>query len=104
MEKNFFEKEVERIASLAYIKLDAKEKEEMTLHFKKMYELISILKEMKIDNIPMLIYPHENMKLALFDDVPEKGLELIDVIKNAPESFKEYIKTKSPIKEAKSKE
>ncbi len=104
MEKNFFKDEVERVSRLAYLKLTPEEKEEMTKHFEKMYELVSVLKNMEIDDVPMLIYPHDEMKLALFEDKPEKGLDPIDVIKNAPQSFKEYIKAKSPIKEAKSKE
>ncbi len=104
MERNFFEKEVDRIARLAYLKLSSEERKEMIHHFEKMYKLVSILKEMEIDNVPMLIYPHEGAKLPLFDDIPEKGLELIDVIQNAPDSFKEYIRSQSPIKEAKLKE
>lgn len=103
MEKDFFEREVERITRLSYIELTEGKKKEMIEHFKKMYDFVSKLKEVDTDGVKMLIYPHDNATLKMHKDVPQSGLPLLDVMKNAPEVFGEYIKAKSPIKEIKIK-
>ena len=104
MEKNFFEKEVKRISQLAYIELSSEEEKEMIEHFSRMYEFVSRLKEVNTENVDMLIYPHDGVSLRMENDVPREGISPLDVMKNAPDTFKEYIRTKSPIKEAKIKE
>ncbi|GEM_PF-1408871 len=105
MEKNFFEKEVKRISKLAYLKLSEEEEEmKMIEHFRKMYKFVSRLKEVDTRNVRMLIYPHDRVSLRMEDDIPREGISHLDVMKNAPLTFKEYIRTKSPIKEAKIKE
>ncbi len=104
MEKNFFEKEVKRIAKLSYIELSPDEEKQMIEHFRRMYEFVSRLKEVKTGDLKMLIYPHDEVFLRMEDDTPRKGISFLDVMKNAPDTFKEYIRTKSPIKGAKIKE
>lgn len=104
MEKNFFEKEVKRIKQLAYLNLTPEEEEKMVEHFKKMYDFVSRLKEVDTDKVDMLIYPHEGVFLKMESDIPKEGLSSLEVMKNAPDTFKEYIRVKSPIKEAKIRE
>ncbi len=103
MEKNFFEKEVKRILNLAYLRLSEDKERKMVEHFRKMYEFVSRLKEVDTQNVRMLIYPHDGVSLRMEDDIPREGISHLDVMKNAPLTFKEYIRTKSPIKEAKIK-
>lgn len=104
MEKNFFEKEVRRIAKLAYLELTEEKEKEMIEHFRKMYDFVSKLKEVNTENVEMLVYPHDGVSLKMYEDVPKDGIGLLDVMKNAPDTFREYVRTKSPIKEIKSKE
>ncbi len=96
--------EIRRIAKLANLKIELKEEvKKMRGHFAKMYGLIDVLREVNVEGVAMLIYPHDKYFLRLREDSAKEGISRAPVLDNAPDSLNGYIKAPSPIKEIKQK-
>ena len=84
------EKEVEKIASLSRLSLS---KEELVSHTEDMNNILDymdLLNEIDTEGVDELVNVHD-MNSPLREDQFEKSLDRDSVIKNSPESTKDYI-------------
>ncbi len=90
--------DVNRIAKLAKLSLNAEEEQEMASHFARMLEYVSRLDELNLEKIRPLPSPHETVG-RLREDEPGTSLERDKVLEEAPDSFHSYFRVPSPLKD-----
>ena len=85
------EREIEYLSRLARIKLNEEEKERFEKELKKIIEYVSKLKEVDTENIEPTyhVLPVTNV---FREDKVEKSLDIEEVLKNAPDRFKNFFK------------
>lgn len=80
---------IDRIAGLAYLKFEAKEKEEIRTDLEKILSFIEKLNELDTSNVEPLIYLSESSSLLREDrEMPHTDRD--QVMRNAPETDGEY--------------
>ncbi|RKY31459.1 MAG: Asp-tRNA(Asn)/Glu-tRNA(Gln) amidotransferase subunit GatB [Candidatus Omnitrophota bacterium] len=85
------EREIEYLSRLARIKLNEEEKERFEKELKKIIDYVSKLKEVDTENIEPTyhVLPVTNV---FREDKVEKSLDIEEVLKNAPDRFKNFFK------------
>ena len=87
--------DVEKIAKLASIKLDEKEKDRFQNEFKKIIEWIDTLKEVDTSNIEP--YPYTLKNPNLYEDIPIEFERKELIIKNFTNKEYDFLKVKKVI-------
>ncbi len=76
--------DIDRIAELAKIRPDDKEKEELVEHFRRMLKYFEKLRTLQLDAVEPLRNPHEGLQ-RMRSDTPRKGVNREDVLESAPD-------------------
>ena len=84
------EKEVEKIASLSRLSLSKEELASHTEDMNNILDYMDLLNEIDTDGVDELVNVHD-MKSPLREDKFEESLDKDSIIKNSPESSKDYI-------------
>ncbi len=83
------QKDVEYIASLAKLKLEANEVPELTEQLNKILEYVEQLNELETSSVEPLAHPLE-MQNVFREDQPKESLPQSEALKNAPKKAGPY--------------
>jgi aspartyl-tRNA(Asn)/glutamyl-tRNA(Gln) amidotransferase subunit C len=88
---------VENLCKLACLEFDAPGKQEIKKDLQKMIGFVEKLNELDLHDVEPLLYMGEETNV-LREDVPEKPLNRLDALNNAPMADQQYFKVPQVVK------